>query len=308
MKKYQFIGRHSATHEVGELCEALGVSRSAYYRWHGAEASPRSRQDRQHKEAILEFHRKSGGRYGHRPIYHHLLEAGVKCGRDRVLRLMNELGLDGRRKKRFKPLTRANGGSFCYSLNRLRQRGQPTSCNEVWVATTYLETRDGWMHLATVMDLFSRRIVGWSISWRNDAALVCEALKGAVMTRGRIPPDILHHSDRGSTYASVQYQRLLKSYSMKPSMSGKGNCYDNAAKESFYGRYKSSSVKNHIFANEAELRRNVFDYIEIFYNRFRKHSSLGYKSPDQMEKEYSPSGRAGQDAACQIKNQPITTK
>lgn len=302
MKKYQFVRQHSATHEVGELCEALGVSRSAYYRWRGAGVSPRSRQDQQHKEAILEFYKKSGGRYGHRPIYHHLLEAGVRCGRDRVLRLMNELGLKRRQKKRFKPITTASGGDHLgYSPNRLQQRAQPTACNEVWVAdTTYLATRDGWMYLATVMDLFSRRIVGWSVSWRNDAALVCEALKAAVMTRGSIPADILHHSDRGNTYASVQYQRLLSSFSMKPSMSAKGNCYDNAAKESFYGRYKSSSVRNHIFADEAELRSNVFDYIEIFYNRFRKHSSLDYKSPVQMEEKHSSSVRASQEVACQI--------
>ena len=289
--KYRFIEQNRSTHEVGQLCQALGVSPSAYYRWRGAESSARHQQDRQHKEAIVEFYEKSGGRYGHRPIYYHLLEDGMHCGRDRTLRLMRELGLEGVHRKRFKPLGTHSDHDFGYSANLFKELGDPTGCNQVWVAdTTYLETRDGWMYLASVMDLFSRCILGWSISWHNDAGLVCEALKAAVLTRGSIPPDIIHHSDRGSTYASTQYQHLLSGFSMRPSMSAKGNCYDNAAMESFYGRYKSSSVRDHLFTSEVKLRANVFDYIEVFYNRFRKHASLGYKTPRQMEEEFLPPG------------------
>ena len=289
MRKYRFIDQSGRTYKVCELCEALGVSRSAYYRWRASEPSARQQQDQRHKEAILQLHEKSGGRYGHRPIYYHLFEEQVNCGRDRTLRLMKQLELEGAQKKRYKPLGSDSGHAFGYSPNRFKELGQPTACNQVWVAdTTYLATENGWMYLAAVMDLFSRRILGWSISWHNDANLVCEALKAAVMTRGSIPPNIVHHSDRGSTYASTRYQRLLTSFSMKPSMSGKGNCYDNAAMESFYGRYKSSSVNNQVFAGEAELRAHVFDYIELFYNRFRKHSSLGYKNPVQMEGNFCP--------------------
>jgi transposase InsO family protein len=301
--KYRFIDQHRSHYSVSELCEALEVSASGYYRWRSSEPCPRQQEDQQHKEVIQNLHKKSGGRYGHRPIYHHLLEEGLSCGRDRVLRLMKELQLEGVQKKRFKPLGTDSRHDFGYSPNLLKELGKPTACNQVWVAdTTYLATREGWRYLATVMDLYSRRILGWSISKHNDTNLVCAALQAAVMTRGSIPENILHHSDRGSTYASTQYQRLLNRFSMRSSMSGKGNCYDNAAMESFYGRYKSSSVRNHIFVNEAELRANVFDYIEVFYNRFRKHASLGYKNPVQMEEKFLPPMGGNQEAACLTHN------
>ena len=303
--KFRFIEQSLGTYEVCELCEALGVSRSAYYRWRGGEPSARQQQDQRHKEAILQLYEKSAGRYGHRPIYYHLLEQGVRCGRDRTLRLMKELELGRVQKKRSKPLGSDSGHDFGYSPNRIKELGQPTRCNQVWVAdTTYLTTENGWMYLSTVMDLFSRRILGWSISWHNDANLVCEALKAAVMTRGDIPPDIVHHSDRGSTYASTRYQRLLTRFSMRPSMSGKGNCYDNAAMESFYGRYKSSSVRNQVFDGEAQLRAHVFDYIELFYNRFRKHASLGYKNPVQMEENFCPPWGAAKKPLAKSKTNP----
>jgi transposase InsO family protein len=170
----------------------------------------------------------------------------------------------------------------------LKTLGKPTKQDQVWVAdTTYLACEGGWMYLATVMDLFSRRILGWSLSARNDTALIGEALDSAVGSRGSIPEGILHHSDRGSTYASDDYQRLLNKKGMKTSMSAKGNCYDNAAMESFYGRYKTSSVRGYVFLEESELRAHVFDYIEVFYNRFKKHSSLGYRSPMQYEAKNS---------------------
>ncbi len=151
---------------------------------------------------------------------------------------------------------------------------------------------DPWRgYLATVMDLFSRRIIGWSLSVSNDSTLVGQALQAAVLTRGgTMNPKLIHHSDRGSTYASYEYQALLSRLSIHQSMSAKGNCYDNAAMESFYGRYKTSSVRGYVFENDAELRSNVFEYIEMFYNRFRKHASLGYKSPIQIEENFYPHG------------------
>ena len=144
------------------------------------------------------------------------------------------------------------------------------------------------------MDLCSRRIIGWSVSSHNDSTLVCRALQAAVLTRGgSFPSGLIHHSDRGSTYASYDYQRMLSSLKIEQSMSAKGNCYDNAAMESFYGRYKTSSVRGLIFTGEDQARSNAFEYIELFYNRFRKHSSLGYKSPVQFEDEKnSPMGEA----------------
>jgi putative transposase len=152
------------------------VSPSAYYRCRGAEPSPRRQQDQQHKEVIVELYEKSGGRYGHRPIYYHLLEDGLNCGRDRTVRLMKELDLEGIQRKRFKPLGTDSEHDFGYSANLFKELGKPTGCNQVWVAdTTYLPTRDGWMYLATVMDLFSRRILGWSISWHNEMTRIWSA-------------------------------------------------------------------------------------------------------------------------------------
>jgi|ETN07SMinimDraft_1059922.scaffolds.fasta_scaffold64384_2 transposase InsO family protein len=287
--KYRFIEDEHEAHDTAELCEALEVSQSAYYGWRDAEPSAREQDDEHYKERILWLHKQAKGSYGHRPIYEHLQEDGFDCGRDRTLRLMKEMNIEGLQKKRFKPFGTDSAHAFGYSPNLFKALGNPTQCNQVWVAdTTYLETRQGWMYLATVMDLFSRRIIGWSISWHNDTDLVCQALKAAVLTRGSIPDGIIHHSDRGSTYASHRYQRLLNRFKMNSSMSAKGNCYDNAAMESFYGRYKTSAVRGHVFVDENQLRANVFNYIEVFYNRFRKHSSLGYKNPMQVEAECFP--------------------
>lgn len=285
------------------MCEALSVSRSGYYRWAAAAPSARAQADMIIKEQIEEIYGRAGGRYGYRPVHAHLDEAGVACGRDRTLRLMRELGLAARQKARFQPIGTQSNHLFGYSPNRLRELGPPEHRDQVWVAdTTYLRTASGWRYLATVMDLCTRRIVGWSISADNDAALVCTALENAVRTRGDLREGIVHHSDRGSTYASDRYQRLLARWRMHPSMSAKGNCYDNAAMESFFGRYKTSSVRDHVFADETELRANAFEYIEVFYNRFRKHAALGYLSPMQAEAKFLPPMGGKTVTSCPSRN------
>ena len=202
---------------------------------------------------------------------------------------MKELGIAGVQKSRFKALGTDSRHRFGYSANLLKELGKPERPDQVWVAdTTYLRIEGGWSYLATVMDLLSRRIVGWSV---NDSKLVCQALQAAVLTRGgEIPKGLIHHSDRGSTYASYDYTDMLGSFGIEQSISAKGNCYDNAAQESFYGRYKTSSVRGRTFASEQEARSNAFEYIEVFYNRFRKHSSLGYQSPLQFEEKFCPHG------------------
>ena len=298
--KYQFIKENQERYAIDEMCEALVVKCGGYYSWNKRVPSARTVEDGVIKEKITQIHKQARGRYGHRPIYHHLQDDEIDCGRDRTLRLMAELGVEGSQAKRFKALGTDSNHLFGYSANLLKELGKPSTMNQVWVAdTTYLLTDNGWQYLATVMDLFSRRIIGWSISANNDTELVCKALRAAVMTRKELPEGVVHHRDRDSTYARLDYQRLLTSLSMKSSMSAKGNCYDNAAMESFYGRYKSSSVRDHIFADEAELRANVFEYIEVFYNRFRKHSSLGYKSPVQFEKTFlPPMGGSRRKASC----------
>lgn len=288
--QYQFIAENSDRFGVDEMCECFDLGRSGYYDWKGRGRSQRAEEDVEHKSRIIELYRQAKGRYGHRPIYHHLAEEGIECGRDRTLRLMKELGIEGIQKKGFKPLGTDSKHGFGYSPNLLKELGKPERCNQVWVSdTTYLRSEEGWCYLATVMDLYSRRIIGWSVSKGNDSALVCEALRGAILTRGgKVPEGLMHHSDRGSTYAGAPYGRLLGSFKIKQSMSAKGNCYDNAAMESFYGRYKTSSVRGHIFVGEEQARTNAFEYIEVFYNRFRKHASLGYQSPAEFEAKFLP--------------------
>ncbi len=284
---FQFVSKNRNRYGVVEMCETLDVSTSGYYRWEKSGPSARDLEDESLKEKILEIHAQVVGDYGHRPVYEHLAEEGFPCGRDRTLRLMNELEISGKQSKGYKPQGTDSAHGFGYSPNRLKELEGTGSCDQAWVVdTTYLLTESGWMYLATVMDRHSRRILGWSVSPLNDTALVLEALEAAVMTRGTSVAGIIHHSDRGSAYASYVYQNYLFALGMKSSMSAKGNCYDNAAMESFYGRFKTGSVRERIFRDETELRRHVFLYIEVFYNRFRKHSSLGYKTPIQFEREF----------------------
>lgn len=283
---YRFIRDDAEEFGAADLCESLGVSRSGYYRWLGREPSARDRQDEAIKQRIGHYHARSSGSYGYRPIWDHLRDEGVDCGRDRALRLMREMEIQGCQAKRFKPMGTDSDHDYGYASNLLGDIGRTESVDQAWVAdTTYLRIRSGWLYLATVMDLHSRRIVGWSVSDRNDAELVCEAMRNAALTRGVVRSGILAHSDRGSTYASSRYRRLLDSYGMVQSMGGKGNCYDNAAMESFFGRFKTAFVRGRTFSDEGELRSLIFKYIEPFCNRFRKRSSLGYKSPMQFEEE-----------------------
>lgn len=291
--QYNFIKDNLTGFSVEKMCECFGLSRSGYYDWSRRSPSARSIEDEKLKTRIKALQKKAKGRFGHRLIYQHLQDEQAGCGRDRTLRIMKQSGILGVQSKGFKPQSTDSNHQFGYSPNLLKQLGKPERCDQVWVAdTTYLRTESGWAYLATVMDLFSRRIIGWSVSSHNDSTLTCHALQAAVLTRGgQIPSGLIQHSDRGSTYASYSYQRMLSSLKIEQSMSAKGNCYDNAAMESFYGRYKTSSVQDLVFTNEDQARSNAFEYIELFYNRFRKHSSLDYKSPVQFEDEKnSPMG------------------
>ena len=290
---YQFISENCSEFSIAEMCECFGLTRSGYYDWSERGPSHRKQADLTHMIRINELHKRAKGRYGHRPIYHHLKEEGIRCGRDRTLRLMKELGIEGIQKKGFKPQGTNSRHNFGYAPNLLKELKAPTQWDEVWVAdTTYLKTEHGWCYLATVMDLYSRRIVGWSVSSKNNIELVSQALRGAILLRGKASlQGLIHHSDRGSTYAAHKYERLLGRFGIRASMSAKGNCYDNASMESFYGRYKSASVRGRVFTGEEEARANAFEYIEIFYNRFRKHASLSYQSPiDFEEKNLPPMG------------------
>jgi len=293
--KFEFISQNVGQYPLNELCQALEVAPSAYHANRTRQPSARASEDARLKQEILEIHQQAEGEYGHRPVHQHLVEdLGLECGRDRTLRLMQELGVAGTRSPRYKPQGTDSAHDFGYHPNRLKEHGKPAGADEVWVAdTTYLKVESRWMYLATVMDLHSRRILGWSVSEKNDAPLVCQALENAQGTRGDLRRGIIHHSDRGSTYAGDAYQRLQNRLGMTPSMSAKGNCYDNAAMESFFGRFKTSTIRDREFAREEELRAVVFAYIEPFYNRYRKHSALGYRSPVEFEQMFSPTAPAG---------------
>ena len=198
LMQYQFVQNNCSEFTVKELCKCLDVKRSGYYAWQCRAPSAHHIQDKVFKERIRELYEKAKGRYGHRPIYHHLQEEPLSCGRDRVLRLMQELGIAAKQRNGFKPLGTNSRHDFGYSTNLLGQLGQPDRPDQAWVAdTTYLRTKSHWCYLATVMDLFSRRIIGWSVSDRNDSELVCRALKGAVLTRaGKVPAGLIHCPSR----------------------------------------------------------------------------------------------------------------
>ena len=289
--KLEFIRQNVDRYPLKELCEALEVASSAYHAWSERKPSTRATEDAQLKQEILEIHDRAEGRFGHRLMYGQVRE---RCGRDRTLRLMRSLGIVGKQERRYRPQCTDSAHDFGYRPNLLKEKGPPKGIDEVWVAdTTYLKIRNGWMYLATVMDLYSRRIMGWSVSVRNDSQLISQALENAHQTRGKKKTGIIHHSDRGSTYASDTYQRQLSRLGMQSSMSARGNCYDNAAMESFYGRFKTSTIRNRVLADEKEVRAVVFEYIEPFYNRYRKHSSLGYRSPVEFEQQKVSSPPAG---------------
>lgn len=286
--KYQAINAAPSA-EIGLWCEALGVARSAYYHWRNAPFRKRVLQDEVIKNQIRDIDQIAKGRYGYRTMHAHLHTNEIACGRDRVLRLMRELDLTVSPRRQFKPVGTNSRHAWGYHPNLLKGV-RVTGCDQVWVAdTTYLRARNGFFYQATVMDLHSREIVGWSVGARNDAKLVCQALQNALDKKGGFSDGLIHHSDRGSTYASAAYQKMLMEHGLQPSMSAQGNCYDNAAMESFFGRFKVSTIRDRVFQDEKEARDAVFEYIEIFYNRFRKHSSLGYKSPNEFaQRNHTP--------------------
>jgi transposase InsO family protein len=298
--EYEFIEAHKLNYKVTEICDCFEIKPSGYYAWKKREPSRRNIADVAHAERIQELSEASDGRSGHRVIYEHLQDEGRDCGRDKTLKIMQEKGLAGIQKQSFKPQATDSNHQLGYSPNLLKAQGMPEASDQAWVCdTTYLMTKNGWHYLSTVMDLFSRRLIGWEVSEHNDADLVCKALYNAAQTRGGfLKEGLILHSDRGSTYASKKHRRLLEKLGIEQSMSALGNCYDNAAMESFYGRYKTSSVGKHVFADIRELRDHAFEYIECFYNCYRKHSSLGYKTPIQIEEKNFPlGGRKLEDAS-----------
>lgn len=274
---------------VEELCETFEVSRSGYYDWRARQLTPgpRAQEDERLRQRIVAIHTEHHQTYGSPRICKELAAQGARHGRNRVGRLMRKEGIAGRQKARFRPVTTDSQHDLPVAPNRLAQTPAPTRPNQIWVGDiTYIATAQGWLYLAVVMDLYSRRIVGWGMSERIDTALVLMAWNMAAAQR-QPPQKLIFHSDRGVQYASAQFRQSLEASGALASMSRKACCYDNAAAESFWSTLKLELVYRRHFATRAEARREIFAYLEGFYNRKRRHSSLQYLSPAEFEHRHN---------------------
>jgi transposase InsO family protein len=276
----------SIDYPIRELCSVLGLSRSGYYQWCSRTESARARASRVLIQRIADIHRQSLESYGSPRVTHELRRQGLRVGKNRVARLMRSAGLKAKRKRPFRPRTTDSRHDQPIAANHLKAIGAPAAPDTVWVADiTYLRAGTRWLYLAAVMDLFSRKIIGWSLSDSLDSTLVKEALKQALASR-RPAAGLLHHSDRGVQYASSAFRALLASWRIVPSMSGLAHCYDNAAMEAFWSSLKNELVHHCQFEDSQQARLAIFQYIELFYNRKRLHSALGYQSPVDFENQF----------------------
>lgn len=287
--KFAFVKRERQRYPLWLLCRALGVSVSGYYRWykHQGVVTPHQMANQQLTAAIQIIHANSYGTYGSPRIHAQLRAAGWSCSKQRVERLMRRAGLRGKCKRRSRPQTTQSQHSLPVAENLLNREFVATQPNQKWTGDiTYIPTAQGWLYLAVIIDLFSRKVVGWAMDTTMTADLVKRALQSALTTR-RPGKGLLHHTDRGSQYASHPYQTLLLGQRMQVSMSRRGDCYDNAVTESFFATLKVERVRDQRYASPAEAKQDIFRYIEAFYNRYRLHSTLGYLSPDQFEQRFS---------------------
>lgn len=277
----------SDEHPIQRLCEVFAVSRSGYYAWSRASGSARARQEAQLRLKIAAVHQQSRETYGSPRITIELRAQGERVGRHRVARLMRQAGLRGRQKRRYRVRTTDSRHSHPIAPNRLATLSVPTQPDRVWVSDlTYVPTDEGWLYVAGVLDRCSRCLVGWAMGSTLDTAVPLAALLMAL--RQRQPgPGLIHHSDRGVQYASADYRSVLAAHGLVASMSRQGNCYDNATMEAFWSSLKNELIHRRRFATRAEARTAIFDYIEGFYNRTRRHSALGYQSPLDYESTLS---------------------
>ena len=265
------------------MCQVLGISASGYYAWRRRRPSARQEANEAMVERIKEIHAESDKTYGSPRVHAELVAQGVRCNKKRVERLMRVHDIQAKQRKRRRPRTTDSNHRLPIAPNVLNREFTAEAPNQKWVTDiTYIPTAEGWLYLAAVMDLYSRRIVGWSMAARMTSKLVKDALKLALAQR-QPGPGLMHHSDRGSQYASADYRILLTAHGMVASMSRSGDCYDNAPMESFFGTLKTERVHYRHYRTRAEARRDIFNYIEVFYNRKRRHSALGYKSPAEFE-------------------------
>jgi putative transposase len=281
--KFGFIAKHRGVWPVSWLCEALGVSRSGFHAWLGRAPSARARSDEMLGARVRASFIASYRTYGARRVWHDVLAEGQPCGLHRIERLMRQQALKARPRRRGLP--RDDGQRSVIAENVLDRQFSAEAPNQKWVADfTYIWTAEGWLYVAAVIDLFSRRVVGWSMSATMTAQLVTDALMMAIWRRGK-PDALLHHSDQGSQYTSEQFQRLMADNGVTCSMSRSGNVWDNAAMESFFSSLKTERIARKTYRTRNQAKAEVFDYIERFYNPTRRHSTLGYLSPIDFERQ-----------------------
>lgn len=281
--KFQFIEEHLRQFAIDTVCEVLGVSRSGYYAWRDRPQSVQAKRREQLALRIQAVHRENRGVYGSPRVFRVLQALGESVCENTVARVMHQRGIRAKARKKFIPRTTDSVHHQPVAGNLLNREFAAQGPNRKWaVDITYIPTEEGWLYLAGVLDLFSRKIVGWAMADHLRTELVSEAL-GMAITQRRPGKGLLHHSDRGVQYASDDYQRLLQVHHMKVSMSGRGECWDNACMESFWGTLKTELVNQEHYATHAVARQAIFEYIEVFYNRKRLHSSLGYQSPEAFE-------------------------
>ncbi|MBI5902046.1 MAG: IS3 family transposase [Deltaproteobacteria bacterium] len=281
--KYGFMERERSKFAVERMCRLFGVTRSGYYAWlRGRDTKRRLKENEALLEAIRRFYKASRGTYGSPRITEDLRDAGLRCGENRIARLMRVNGIMAKTRRRFKATTNSRH-CLLVDENLLERRFTADGPNKVWTSDiTYVWTEEGRLYLTVVLDVFSRQIVGWAMGDRIDTALVLRAFNQAVMRR-RPAPGLIFHSDRGSQYASVAFRKALKRCKAIQSMSNKGDCHDNAVTETFFHTLKTELVYFERYKTRAEAKRGIFEYIEVFYNRLRRHSALGYRSPLAFE-------------------------
>ena len=273
--RYAFIQSQQHKHPLNRLCSTLNVSTSGYYDWLDRPVSKTQRTNQRLLTKIRCFHQSSRQTYGSPRVHQDLLAAGEHVSVNRVARLMKSAGIQSKMTKRFIVTTNSKN-TLSPASDRLKRNFFTVKPNQKWVSdTTFIRTRQGWLYLAMILDLYSRQVIGWGMSDRNNTKLVVDALQMAA---------VVVHSDQGSTYASGDYQRLLRKNNMLASMSRKGECYDNAVAESFFGTLETELVDDKDYRTREQAKQSLFEYIEVFYNRQRRHSYLGYVSPDEYER------------------------
>lgn len=280
--RYRFVEAEKAEYPISLMCRVLKVSRAGFYAWRHRPESARARANRKLLIDIRSAHEASRRTYGSPRIYQELHSQGQTSGRHRIAHVMRDNGIKGRRRRRFRTTTQSIH-SHPIAANLLGRQFTTAGTDKAWVSDiTYVWTPEGWLYLGVILDLYSRRVVGWAMSTRINQALTLKALRMALARR--VPTaGLVHHSDRGSQYAATQYRRTLAAHDIKCSMSRKGDCWDNVVAESFFATMKVEHVYPTAFATRAQAQREIFEYIEVFYNRRRRHSYLGFISPVDYE-------------------------